>query len=187
MNSKKLEEVIKNYEVRISKSKEINQRQNFPSMIVVFNKLIENEIPPTQEMFISKFREEHPKAKGIESRLKKAYFSFIREYHLGFLLREEFTEVHYDQDLDIYGGIDYVINCNGGDYSLHAFVDTVAGNKWRQIKEKRHQFTGIHIDFPLNLKEGKRVGKFILYTKEQVRELHKYLDEFNKPNTDRIE
>jgi len=173
MDSKKLEKLLSGYNIlqsrrtsRTSKS----EKQSLPSMLTIFRELIVDDIPPTQQRFIDEFHEKFPytKNKRLTPRLKRAYLSFIREYHLGFLLREHFNEVIYDEDLDIIAGIDYIIVEGGTRFNIHAFVDTENGRYWRQKKEARHQFIGEHINLPLNLDKGKRVGPFVLYSKKDM-------------------
>lgn len=165
-----LEEVLKGYKISKPRftSKEV-ENKSLPSMLSIFRNLIEDGVPPTQEEFINAFKKQNPdlKMRGIISRLKRAYLSFTREYHLGFLLKQHFDDVVYDEKLDI-AGVDYVITYKNIKFNIHAFVDTNNGRYWRNIKNKRHKFSGEHIDLPIDLAKGKRVGKFILYNDSHI-------------------
>ena len=151
-------------------------------MLSTFRELIKNEVPPTQEDFINMFKAKYPnlKLRGIVSRLKRAYLSYVREYHLGYILKKHFKKVVYDEKVDI-GGVDYVIYYRGIKFNIHAYVNTENGKYWREIKNGRHKFRGEHLDVPMDLDKGKRCGKFILYTDNNVKklkeEMSKIIDE----------
>jgi hypothetical protein len=165
-----LEEILEKYKISKPRFKNAEvESKSLPSMLNTFRVLIKDEIPPTQEEFINEFKKNNPdlKLQGIVSRLKRAYLSFVREYHLGFLLDKYFDKVIYDEDMDL-AGIDYIIKYKNINFNLHAFVDTSSGRYWRSVKNKRHEFKGEHIDLPLNLSKGKRVGKFIMYTDNHI-------------------
>lgn len=180
MNIHELENILKVY--KINKINSIStEDKSLPFMLTTFRELIKNEIPPTQEEFLLTFKQRYPDLKGIVSRLKKAYLSYIREYHLGFLLLKYFDEVIYDEETDILG-IDYIIVYKNTKFNIHAFVNTKNGRYWRRIKNKRHTFVGEHIDIPLNLNKGKRVGKFILYTDENIKSLKKKMEKIIETN-----
>jgi len=146
-------------------------------MLSTFRELIKNEVPPTQEEFITTFKVKYPdlKLKGIVSRLKRAYLSYVREYHLGYLLKKHFKKVIYNERLDI-NGVDYVIYYHGVKFNLHAYVNTENGRYWREIKNGRHKFHGEHLDIPMDLDKGKRCGKIILYTNDHINKLKKEMD-----------
>ena len=148
-------------------------------MLSTFRKLIKNGIPPTQDEFIKNFKISFPDLnyKGMTSRLKRAYLSYIREYHLGYLLRKFFRKVIYDEKIDI-AGVDYIVYYRGRKFNIHAFVNTENGKYWRNVKNGRHRFRGNHIDLPIDLDKGKRCGKLILYTEQHI--------EFLKSEMDRI-
>ena len=178
MNIDELETVLSKFEITRPKIRvEKVELSSLPNMLLVFRSCIKNEIPPTQSEFVNKFISEYPDLKnvGVVARLKRAYLSYIREYHLGYLLKEIFSNVYYDEQLDI-SGIDFVINYNNKKYYLHAYVDTKAGNYWREIKNNRHNFFGEHIDLPLDLNKGKKVGKFLLYKKSDILSMKRKMD-----------
>lgn len=150
-------------------------------MLSTFRELIKNEVPPTQEDFINTFKAEYPdlKFKGVTSRLKRAYLSYVREYHLGYLFRKHFNKVIYDEKVDI-NGVDYVIYYRGIKFNIHAYVNTQNGKHWRGIKNERHKFRGEHLDIPMDLDKGKRCGKFILYTDGDVQKLKEEMSKIIK-------
>jgi len=173
MRIEELESVISGY--RISKPKlrgEEVENKSLPFMLSTFRELIKEEVPPTQEEFINTFKDKYPdlKLRGITSRLKRAYLSYIREYHLGYLLKKHFRRVVYDEKVDI-GGVDYVIYYCGIKFNIHAFVNTESSRHWREVKNERHEFRGEHLDIPIDLDKGKRCGKFILYTNNHINKL----------------
>lgn len=178
INRKELEDVLSTY--KISKSKHSNSNidnKSLPDMLKIFRGLIKDGIPPTQEEFINEFKKQKPdlKLRGIVSRLKKAYLSFIREYHLGFLLIEHFHKVKYDEQIDI-AGVDYVIYYKKHRFNLHAFVNTKGGRYWRAVKNNRHKFYGKHVDLPMTLSSGTRVGDFIFYNDTHMKRLKRDMD-----------
>ncbi|MFA7101526.1 MAG: hypothetical protein WC196_07400, partial [Bacilli bacterium] len=146
-----------------------------------FRELIKNDKPPTQDQFINRFKSKYPdlRLRGITSRLKRAYLSYVREYHLGYVLNKHFKKVIYDEQVDI-AGIDYVIYYRGRKFNIHAFVNTENGKYWREVKNGRHKFRGEHLDLPMDLDKGKRCGKLILYTDDQVESLKKEMDKVIK-------
>jgi len=179
MKIEELEEVLSKY--KISKPKfrgEDVENRSLPFMLTTFRELIKEEVPPTQEEFIRTFKEKFPdlKYRGVVSRLKRAYLSYVREYHLGFLLRKHFKKVVYDEKTDLLG-VDYVIYYRKRKFNIHAFVNTENGRYWRSVKNGRHQFRGHHIDMPIDLDSGKRVGRIILYTDKHIDELKKQMDD----------
>ena len=182
MDIETLEKVISG--LRISKPKYRGKNvedSSLPFMLSTFRKLIRNEVPPTQQEFIDKFKTEFPdtKSRGLTSRLKRAYLSYVREYHLGYLLRKYFKRVIYDEEIDI-AGVDYVIKYRGRKFNIHAYVDTAGGNYWREVKNGRHKFRGTHLDLPMDLTTGKRCGKLILYTDDQILKLKDEMDRIIK-------
>ena len=173
MDIKELESIISGY--RINKPKfrgEDVENKSLPFMLSTFRELIKDEVPPTQEVFLNTFKTKYPdlKLKGIVSRLKRAYLSYVREYHLGYLLKKHFKKVIYNEKLDI-SGIDYVVYYRGIKFNIHAYVNTENGKYWREVKNGRHKFYGEHLDIPMDLDKGKRCGKIILYTDDNVNKL----------------
>jgi len=180
MEIEKLEEILSSYKIIKPRyrGKDI-ENKSLPFMLSTFRKLIKNGIPPTQDEFIKNFKISFPDLnyKGMTSRLKRAYLSYIREYHLGYLLRKFFRKVIYDEKIDI-AGVDYIVYYRGRKFNIHAFVNTENGKYWRNVKNGRHRFRGNHIDLPIDLDKGKRCGKLILYTEQHI--------EFLKSEMDRI-
>jgi len=187
MNKKDIDNKISDFEnviatYKINKPKIISieaENKSLPTMLNTFRKLIKNGIPPTQDEFVSEFKKLNPDItlKGLNSRLWKAYLSFVREYHLGLLLKKHFNKVIYKEEIDI-SGIDYIIIYKRHAFNIHAFIDTDNSRFWRSVKDTRHTFSGTHIDLPLDLSKGKRVGKFILYTDNNVYNLKSQMEKF---------
>jgi hypothetical protein len=179
-----LEKILATYKINKPRTRVSETENKFLPSLSTFVDLIINDIPPTQETFITTFKSNHPELKmhGILSRLKRAYLSYVREYHLGFILRKYFEIVIYDLQTDMLG-VDYTIIYKDDSFYIHAFVNTENGRYWRSIKNSRHIFKGQHIDLPLDLNKGKRVGKFIFYTHKQVIELKSTMDEIIKQNS----
>jgi hypothetical protein len=179
MNRQQLEDVLSSYKINISRVRDQGSEiKSLPDMLVVFRKLIVNETPPKQNVFVKEFKTVSGlTSPGVIARVKRTYLSFIREYHLGYLLKEHFNEVLYDVDIDI-AGVDYRIKYKDQWFNIHAFVNTENGKYWRKIKESRHDFIGTHVDLPLNLSVGKHVGQFILYDDNSMETLKVMLDGF---------
>jgi hypothetical protein len=179
MTTEELETIISTYTI----SKPIvggdGENKALASMLTVFRDLINNEVPPTQQNYVNEFTNRYPDVdiNCINSRLKRAYFSYIREYHLGYLLKEHFDKVIYNEKTDLEG-VDYVVEYKDNKINLHAYVNTKNGRYWRNIKNSRHNFKGIHFDLPMVLSNGKRCGKFLLYTDKDIVDLKKRLDKF---------
>jgi hypothetical protein len=178
MKIEELEDILSKYKISKPsvKSEEV-ENKSLPFMLTTFRELIKDGIPPNQEEFIRVFKEKYPdlKCKGIGSRLKRSYLSYVREYHLGFLLRRHFSKVIYDEKIDLFG-IDYIIYYKKCKFNIHAFVNTENSRYWRGIKNGRHKFRGHHIDMPIDLDSGKRVGRIILYTDNHIAELKKQME-----------
>lgn len=183
-----LEDVLSSYKITKSNQKcQELENKSIPFMLTTFRELIKDEIPPTQQEFISFFKNKYPdlKHKGIVSRLKRSYLSYVREYHLGFLLKEHFKRVVYNEKLDLLG-IDYIVYYKKRKFNIHAFVDTKGGRYWREIKNGRHKFYGVHLDMPMDLDSGKRVGKIILYDASHILKLKNEMDNIIRTQIDKF-
>lgn len=179
MTIEELELILSKYKITKPAPKvEETENMSLPFMLTTFREMIKEEIPPTQENFIKFFKEKYPelKYKGVVARLKRSYLSYVREYHLGFLLRKYFKKVIYDEKLDLMG-IDYIVYYKNKKFNIHAYVNTEGGRYWRDIKDSRHNFNGNHIDMPMDLDSGKRVGRIILYTDNHIANLKKRMNE----------
>ncbi len=187
MNIDELEEILASYKITKSTQKcQELENKSIPFMLTTFRELIKNEVPPTQQEFISFFKTKYPdlKLKGIISRLKRSYLSYVREHHLGFLLNKHFKKVVYNEKLDLLG-IDYVVYYKKRKFNIHAFVNTEGGRYWREIKNDRHKFYGIHLDMPMDLNSGKRVGKIILYNDSHILKLKSEMDNIIRKQIDK--
>lgn len=174
MNIEELEKILSTYKITKSNRKvSTTENKSIPFMLTTFRKLIIDDVPPTQYVFVSKFKSDYPNLAsvvGLTSRLRVAYLSYIREYHLGYLLNKYFKNVVYDEQADLEG-VDYVVYYRRHKFSIHAYVNTRSGRYWRSVKNSRHNFVGRHIDIPIDLKSGNRCGEFILYTDDMIKDL----------------
>ncbi|GEM_PF-4361548 len=184
MTIEELEDVLREYKITKPPAKvEETENISIPFMLTTFREMIVDDVPPKQDDFVNYFKEKYPtiKYKGIISRLKRSYLSYVREHHLGFLLRKHFKKVIYDEKLDLLG-IDYIVFYKKRKFNIHAYVNTEGGRYWREIKNGRHKFYGYHVDMPIDLSHGKRVGKVILYTDYNIAELKKKMDSLINTN-----
>jgi len=178
MKIEDLEEILCKYKISKPKYRSATaENKSLPFMLTTFRELIKEDVPPRQELFLNTFKDKYPdlRMRGITSRLKRAYLSYVREYHLGYLLKNHFTNVVYNEKTDI-AGVDYVIYYKRKKFNIHAYVNTENGRYWREVKNGRHNFKGRHLDLPIDLDKGKRCGKFILYTDDMVRNLKRQME-----------
>lgn len=113
---------------------------------------------------------------GLKCRATRSYFALVREEHcitrMSELFPREGISVVYDFDNDWKNGVDVVLldHETKKKHYVHLFVDTPEARKFREHKEKRVKGRDFskHVDFPFNKKEGKRVGKFWLYSDDQI-------------------
>jgi hypothetical protein len=159
-----------------------------------FNLMLrENNRIPSQDEFVERyFRDNAAQLTnltkqmkiGLEARLRRTYPSFVRDVHFGALLRERGLDVSYDRDADVCAGVDHIINYNGLTFHIHCYVNTRMGKIGRKIKNRRHDFRGIHLDVEMDLGAdfAKVVGDFYLYSDEHV----DFLVETMKAESERI-
>ena len=116
--------------------------------------------------------------KGLEARLRRTYPSFVRDVHFGALLRERGLDVSYGRDQDVRGGVDQIIKYGGLTFHIHCYVNTRIGRMGRRIKNRRHDFRGIHLDVEMDLgaESAKSVGDFFLYSDDHVDYLIKLMN-----------
>ena len=107
---------------------------------------------------------------GLEARLRRTYPSLVRDIHFGVLLKERGLDVSYNQDSDIGAGVDHIIKYEGQTFHIHCYVKTRVGKLGRRIKNRRHNFRGIHLDIEMDLgaESAKSVGDFYLYSDNHV-------------------
>ena len=78
----------------------------------------------------------------IKSRVFRAYYSLVRDVHLGLkcLESEFFEQVVYDFDLDQQYGIDILVKHKGRYFALSLFTDTVKSYDalWRRLNQGNH-------------------------------------------------
>ena len=107
---------------------------------------------------------------ALAGRILRTYPSLIRDFDFYLLLFEsnKFEQVIYSCEKDIEGK-DIIIKNHGNEYTVSLFVDTVRSNSFKKIKNLfRHKDLENEIKLPLNLKQARRCGDFMLYSKKDV-------------------
>lgn len=199
LSSKEIEDQIVNYELIFSQIRDqrIEWKIPLPMFLDTFEKIFdESNRIPTQAEFVDGYFSDNslslqnilsnPSLKmGLEARLRRTYPSFVRDAHLGSLLREKGLAVKKDRDLDVLGGIDFTIEYKGQAFYIHCFTSTRYGRYGRRVKEKRHEFKGIHLDVEMNFDSDlvKRVGDFRLYSEKHVEKIIEAMDSELKKQT----
>ncbi|WP_312096084.1 hypothetical protein [Niallia sp.] len=132
---------------------------------------------PTQSAFVNYYQLVHGETlKGydytaIRARLLRAYPSLAREIHFFQLVKESnvFNDVSYCSYDDVEGGIDFKVTMGGNTYNVLCYVETPRALMFRKKKNFRHKKPIENsIDMPLDLSNGKKIGKWIVYDKAQV-------------------
>jgi len=199
LSSKEIEDQIKDYSLKFIPVRDhrVEWEIRFPMFVDTFNLMVkENNQIPSQDDFVERYFQDNAAEltdvladpelkKGLEARLRRTYPSFVRDVHFGALLRERGLDVSYDQDLDVCAGVDHIIRYKGLTFHIHCYVSTRAGRMGRRIKNKRHDFRGIHLDIEMDLgaESAKSVGDFYLYSDEHV----DYLIELMKAESEQTE
>ena len=184
LSTKEIEEQIRDYHLRFIPDRDyrVEWEIEFPMFVDTFNPMVkENRRIPSQDEFVERYFLDNaaelsdivsdPKLKkGLEARLRRTYPSLVRDVHIGALLRERGLDVSYDQNIDVCAGVDHIIRYGGLTFHIHCYVSTRAGRTGRRIKNKRHDFRGIHLDVEMELgaKSAKSVGDFYLYSDKHV-------------------
>ena len=107
---------------------------------------------------------------ALAGRILRTYPSLIRDFDFYLLLFEsnKFEQVIYSCEKDIEGK-DIIIKNHGNEYTVSLFVDTVRSNSFKKINNLfRHKDLGNEIKLPLNLKQARRCGDFMLYSKKDI-------------------
>lgn len=173
------------------KDDEIEWRYQPPPFVVAFVDYIEKFqcIPSPDEFaahyvalnrtalnneFLKKWKpaERRLKKRALIARLKRAYPSFVRDVYLLALLREHDVVADYDPTQDIEAGVDLII---AGKLHVHVFLHSPRSKQGRAKKNRRHIFTGEHLDLVLKPNECKIVGAFWLPTLEHVAQIKRAL------------
>jgi len=184
LSSKEIEKQIENYKLDFPQVRDerIEWGTKLPMFVATFNKLIQEKgAVPSQDDFVKRYFEDNsaelssvisseiPKA-GLEARLRRTYPSLVRDVHFESLLRENGLDVTHDPHSDVFGGVDHVIRYQGHVFYIHCYVNTRAGRYGRRLKNRRHDFQGIHLNVPMALDAGtsKSAGDFYLYSEKHV-------------------
>lgn len=183
LSVKEIERQIEKYRLRFLPIRDprVEWETKFPMFVDTFNLMLkENNLIPSQDEFVERYFRDNAAElanvltrsmkKGLEARLRRTYPSFVRDVHFGALLGERGLDVSYDRDVDVCAGVDHIIQYKGLTFHIHCFVSTKAGRMGRRIKNKRHEFSGIHLDIKMDLgaKSAKKVGDFYLYSDGHV-------------------
>lgn len=193
LTSKQIEEQISQYWLTPLKVRDdrVEFRMKIPYFMTAFNRYVKerNKIPSPDQFyafytsinyeFFQKIQGDIRAVIGIEARAKRAYPSMIRDVHLTALLKENGMDVVYDESMDVNEGVDQIINYKGQKFYVHCFVKTKRSESARNMKDGRHEFTGKHIDLPLDLDArdvNTNIGDFRLYSKKHIDALVKTMD-----------
>lgn len=184
LSTKEIEEQIEKYPLRFIPVRDprVEWEIEFPMFMDTFNLMIkENNRIPSQDEFVERYFQDNTAKltavisnselkEGLEARLRRTYPSLVRDVHLGALLRERRLDVSYGRDLDVCGGVDHTIKYRGQTFHIHCYVSTRAGRMGRRIKNKRHDFRGVHLNVEMDLgkEPAKSVGRFYLYSDKHV-------------------
>jgi len=182
LSSKEIEEQIKHYALKFIKvrNQRVEWETKFPMFVDTFNLMLrENNRVPSQDEFVERYFRDNAAQltnlteqmkKGLEARLRRTYPSFVRDVHFGALLRERGLDVSYDRDMDVCAGVDHIIKYSGLTFHIHCYVNTKIGRMGRKIKNRRHDFRGIHLNVEMDLgsDSAKVVGDFYLYSDKHV-------------------
>ncbi len=192
LSTAEIERQIARYVLRFDtlKDDEVEWRYQPPAFVVAFAQFVEQfqRIPAPDEFaayYIKKNRatlherfdqwRDAPtrnwKKRALMARLKRAYPSFVRDFYFCALLRENGVAADYDPKQDVEGGVDLVVSNAGQTIQVHVFLDSPRSKQGRAKKDKRHAFTGEHLDVILRPDECKRVGAFWLPTLAHVEQV----------------
>lgn len=182
LSTKEIEEQIKNYSLKFPSIRDarVEWEMKLPMFVDTFNLMLkENNRIPSQDEFVGGYFRDNAAEltnltesmkKGLDARLRRTYPSFVRDVHFGALLRERGLNVSYDRDMDVCAGVDHIIKYKGLSFHIHCYVRTKRGRMGRRIKNRRHDFRGIHLDVEMDLgaESARSVGDFYLYSDEHV-------------------
>lgn len=186
LTSEKIEKQIVNYPLTFMPQKQtmVVECTKFNPFLFTFYKMISKTgIIPKQDEFAEEYIKENTddqkfkrllkdNSEAIKARLYRSYPSFVRDICFAFKLRESgyFEDVVYNEDLDVYHGIDILIIKNSKLFGLHLFTKTFNANKFRKVKDSRHETEDgcTHLDVTVNIKDGEKVGKFFLFGPKQI-------------------
>jgi hypothetical protein len=115
------------------------------------------------------------KKRALMARLKRAYPSFVRDLYFCALLRENGVAAEYDAARDVEGGVDLIVAHGARKLQVHIYLDSPRAKQGRAKKDRRHAFTGEHLDVILRPDECRRVGAFWLPTLAHVQQVKRAL------------
>lgn len=198
LSPREIEDQIREYRLRFidAVDSQIEWGTRLPMFIDTFNRLLQaNGRVPSQDDFVKEYFEENSAALnslisdpgqriGLEARLRRTYPSFVRDVHLASLLRERGLQVSRSREADVTKGVDHIIQYKGRTFYVHSYVGTRRGKLGRRIKNRRHEFRGIHLNLVLDLgaASAKRIGDFYLYSEMHVDSLIRDMKKSLKPD-----
>ncbi len=172
------------------KDDEMEWRYQPPAFVVAFAQFVEqfHRVPAPEEFashYIEKNRDalrerfdewrdaptRNWKKRALMARLKRAYPSFVRDFYFCALLRENGVAAEYDAAQDVEGGVDLIVSNGARRLQVHVFLDSPRAKQGRAKKDRRHAFTGEHLDVILRPDECKHVGAFWLPTLAHVQQV----------------
>lgn len=167
------------------RSEKIEYQTSLPYFMTSFNDFLRvNKRIPSQNEYIDNYLRTNGQylsslnltpddMEAVKARATRAYPSLIRDLHFTSLLQYEGYNPIYDEDADVNGGVDQIIDMYGTPVYIHCFTGTNRAMQDRERKEHRHNFNGVHIDLPLDMNgsNSKRIGNFIVYSDKAVRQL----------------
>lgn len=182
LSAKEIEEQIEDYALKFIPVRDprVEWETPFPMFVDTFNLILtETNRIPSQDEFVYRYFQDNKAQlsrltdsmrRGLEARIRRTYPSFVRDVHFGALLRERGLDVSYDREMDVCAGVDQVIRYRGLKFYIHCYVNTRIGRMGRKIKNRRHDFRGIHLDIEMDLgaESAKSVGDFYLYSEDHI-------------------
>lgn len=191
LNSTDIENSIKDYEITILKHKNqrVEKELELPIMLTAFYSFVtkNNKIPSQKECWENYYRINKKyfdtnnfnddELKGIKARVSyRSYTALIRELHFSKFLSENLPsyKVKFNIDLDMYEGIDTMIETKNKFYGIDLFVSSPDSDEFRNKKKTNRHIPFINVDkieLPIILKEGKLCGNIILYDDKHYQEL----------------
>ncbi len=194
LTTAEIEKQIANYTLEFDslKDDEIEWRYQPPAFVVAFAEFVEQfqRVPAPEEFarhYIDKNRyalrerfdawRDAPtrnwKKRALMARLKRAYPSFVRDFYFCALLCEHGVAAEYDAAQDVECGVDLIVSNEGRVIQVHVFLDSPRAKQGRAKKDRRHAFTGEHLDVILHPDECKRVAAFWLPTLAHVQQVRR--------------
>lgn len=172
----------------------IAEENPFPDQASIFWQLCEElQRPPTQGEFCRRFYDTYKNSGkkwahlfddqwtkwGAEARVRRTYPSFVREYHLDWLLKHVFGETAVDRHACLdHQGVDFLVRVDKEWFPVRTYVQTKRSKEFAKDKsENRHKGLEGAVDLILSLQKGREVGMFKVYHIDQVRELREILRE----------